>query len=411
MKMLTFRRVLTLALVLSIAPLAGAATFPDPVVPQGFGVNIHFTGAPRDLDLIAEGGFRFIRMDFGWQAVERERGQYTFDAYDALTSACLARGIRPLYILDYSNRLYEQDRSVQTEEGRQAFAAFAAAAAARYAGKGIVWEIWNEPNIKQFWVPQPSVEAYAKLVEVAAPRIREADPDALVVGPATSQIPREWLAQLFERGFLQHVDAVTVHPYRSDAPETVIADYARLRELIKKHAPAGKTLPILSGEWGYSNINWNKKPLGEDQQARYLVRMFLVNLAQGVPISIWYDWKNDGTNPEEREHHFGTMNHDLTPKPAYKAAQALARPLDGYRFLSRLGMADDKDYVLGFVKDSQKAVALWRMEGEHAVTLPLGAGKGTLVDMFGESKEISWKDAGPRITLTESPQYLLLEGQ
>jgi len=40
-----------------------AADLPEPVVPAGVGVNIHFTrGHERDLDSIAAAGFKFIRI-------------------------------------------------------------------------------------------------------------------------------------------------------------------------------------------------------------------------------------------------------------------------------------------------------------------------------------------------------------
>ena len=56
---------------------------PEPVLPQGVGVNIHFTrGHEKDLDLIAAAGFKFIRMDLGWSGIERERGTYDWSAYD-----------------------------------------------------------------------------------------------------------------------------------------------------------------------------------------------------------------------------------------------------------------------------------------------------------------------------------------
>ena len=195
-------------------------------------------------------------MDLAWGAVERKKGVYEFEksGYDALTKGCSKRGIRILYILDYSNRLYESDRSVRTEQGRRAFAAFAEAAAKRYAGKGILWEIWNEPNIKQFWRPQPSVDDYCKLVEETTPRIKKTDPSGLVVAPATSTIPFNWLEQCFKKGLLKWIDVVSVHPYRPQAPETVIKDYARLRELITRYALNGdltlrehQKIPIISG--------------------------------------------------------------------------------------------------------------------------------------------------------------------
>lgn len=263
--------VLTLA---TVKPPCLAAALPELRVPDGFGVNIHFTGQPRDLDLIAEAGFKFIRMDLTWSGIEREKGVYNFErtGYDALTEACAKQGIRVLYILDYSNRLYESDRSVRTEQGRKAFAAFAEAAAKRYAGKNILWEIWNEPNIRQFWTPQPSVDDYCRLVEETAPLVRRADPTGLIVAPATSGIPLAWLEQCFKQGLLDHIDVLSVHPYRSKPPETVIADYTALRELIGRYAPTGRQIPVISGEWGYSNVNWDKNPLSNEQQAQYLAR-------------------------------------------------------------------------------------------------------------------------------------------
>jgi hypothetical protein len=102
-------------------------------IPNGFGVNIHFTGLPRDLKMIADAGFKFIRMDLAWSRVERTKGEYDFmeSGYDALTAGCEKLGIHVLYILDYSNKLYESDRSVRTEAGRKAFADFVAVAAKR----------------------------------------------------------------------------------------------------------------------------------------------------------------------------------------------------------------------------------------------------------------------------------------
>jgi len=390
---------------------ASKPALPELAVPNGFGVNIHFRGEPRDLDLIAAGGFKVIRMDFSWSGVERKKGVYDFEksGYDALTAGCLKRGIRILYILDYSNRLYESESSVRTDAGRRAFAAFAEAAAKRYRGKQILWEIWNEPNIKQFWKPEPNADDYCKLVEAAAPLVKKADPSGLVLAPATSTIPFPWLEDCFKRGLLRWVDAVSVHPYRPKPPETVIADYGRLRDLIKKYAPAGKEIPIVSGEWGYSHVNWDKSRLSDEQQAQYLAREFLVNLYQKIPVSIWYDWKNDGTDPNEREHNFGTMANDLQPTPTYDAAKTLARALDGYSVAERINTGSESDFVLRMKKGRRTALAAWTTSEKHDVTLKMKKGQGTLTDMLGGESALSWKADDLKLTLLQSPQYLLIK--
>ena len=63
-----------------------------------------------------------------------------------------------------------------------------------YKGKGIIWELWNEPN-GDFWSPHPNVDDYAKLVEVAIPAMRQEDPNVLIVGPrsAISVMRRSWI--------------------------------------------------------------------------------------------------------------------------------------------------------------------------------------------------------------------------
>jgi hypothetical protein len=394
------------------SPRTAAIPLPALSVPNGFGVNIHFRGEPRDLDLIADAGFRFIRMDLVWEAIEINKGVYEFEksGYDALTK-CYKRGIRILYILDYSNRLYESDRSVRTEQGRRAFAAFAEAAASRYAGQGILWEIWNESNIKQFWRPEPNVDDYCKLVEVTAPRLKKADNTGLVVAPATSTIPFKWLEDCFKRGLLKWIDVLSVHPYRPHPPETVIKDYTRLRELMKSYTPDGKNIPIISGEWGYSNINWDNTRLSDEQQAQYLAREFLINLYQKIPVSIWYDWKNDGTNPEEREHHFGTVMHDLKPKAAYIAAKALSSALAGFSIDKRLDIGSDEDFAFKLTRDKSRAIAIWTTGEEHKVTLPIKTGELRIIHLLGKEENRAapaGKNGGLELTISQSPQYLLL---
>jgi hypothetical protein len=350
-----------LLLLVLLVSFAAAAEIPSPVVPDGLGVNIHFTGEPaRDLDMIQAAGFKFIRMDFTWSAIEKTKGAYDFKGYDILTDALARRGIRALYILDYSNALYETEQSVRTEAGRRAFASFAAAAAKRYRGRGILWELWNEPNI-EFWKPQPSVNDYMALAKAVFPAIRKADPGATCVAPATSGIPFDFLEECFRQGLLDLVDAVTVHPYRQEPPETVIGDYARLRELIAKYRPDRRDLPILSGEWGYSSV-WSN--FDAARQGRYLPRQFLTNLSQGVPLSIWYDWHDDGINPREAEHHFGTVTFDYKAKPAYRAMERLVRALKGMRYIKRLQSAPE-DYLLLFSDGDRSTIAAWTTGEEH----------------------------------------------
>ncbi len=188
--------------------------------------------------MLAQGGFRWVRMDFKWDATEKERGQYDFSAYERLLAALESQRIRALFILDYGNPLYDGGAPPRTEATRQAFVRWAVAAAKHFAGRGILWEVYNEPNHALFWPPKPNVQEYIALALAVGRAFRASVPEEKLIGPATSEIDFDFVESCFKAGLLEYWSAVSIHPYRRSDPETAAADYCRLRELIKTYAPA-----------------------------------------------------------------------------------------------------------------------------------------------------------------------------
>ena len=387
-----------------------AADFPSLVLPQGVGVNIHFTGGHgRDLDLIADAGFKFIRMDFSWGGTERQKGQYNWAAYEELVRDLEQRGLRAIFILDYSNDLYEPGASPQHPESVAAFARWAGAAARHFKGRRILWEIWNEPNI-DFWKPKPDVHQYIALAKATCQAIRENDPEATIIAPASSEFPWQFLEEMFKAGLLSQLDGISVHPYRhyQRGPETAADDYLRLRSLIERYAPPAKrAMPILSGEWGYAT---HKDGVSLETQAVFLARQQLANLLYGVPLSIWYDWKNDGPNPDYNEHNFGTVYPDLRPKPAYEALQVLTRELSGYHVAHRLDVGQPEACVVLMVNPAgEQKLAVWSTQGERTASLDVGLsapGSMRILDGKGKSQPVNLQDGRVQLALSPLPSYV-----
>jgi hypothetical protein len=408
-----------LSISLAAALAAHAAQQPGlpigpPCVPGSLGVNIHFTDPrPGELPLLAAASFRWIRMDFHWAGTEREKGHYDFTAYDRLLAALAPYHIRAVLILDYANHFYDGGLSPASDEGRRAFARWAAAAALHFRGQGVLWEMYNEPNIG-FWKPKPDVQQYVKLARAVGQALHAAAPAELYCGPGSSQIDLPFIEECFKAGLLSYWSAVTVHPYRQTAPETVTPEYQRLRRLIARYAPPGKAIPILSGEWGYSTA-WHK--FDAVSQGKMLPRQWLMNLANDIPVSIWYDWHDDGLNPKDPEHHFGTVQNLFhaggdpiyDPKPAYRAAATLAHALAGCRYNKRLAVAADDDYVLLFTsRDARPRLAVWTTSATpHPVTIPASPGRFQLTSATGEV--LAPLDAAAtvlRVSVSDAPQYL-----
>jgi hypothetical protein len=321
-------------------PAARGGTLPPLTPTDGLGVNIHGTFViPGDYEMMKAAGLKWVRIDMTWSETEKQKGKYDFSAYDHFMAALGKQGLHALFVLDYGNPLYADAGDKQpftsragTEEFRQAYSAWAAAAVSRFAGRGCIWEIWNEPDWMGFWAPKPNVDQYIALAKEADAAIEKAAPDEPLIGPAVATINFDFIEPCLKAGLLKDWAALSVHPYRRAEPETAAADYDRLRTMIEKYGPANKRIPIISSEWGYSTL-W--KGMDEAKQANYLTRAFETNVGSGIPLSIWYDWREEAGDPTNFQLRFGLVHHVyhpgrdpvFDPKPAYYAMKALSAQL------------------------------------------------------------------------------------
>ena len=82
-----------------------------------------------------------------------------------------------------------------------------------------------------------------------------------------------------------------------------------MRRRIARHVP-GREIPVVVSEWGYA-----VEGLGEEEQAKYLLRALETNRRSGIPLTIWYNWQE----PVTPWHSFGLLDLRGRPKPAYLA--------------------------------------------------------------------------------------------
>lgn len=387
----------------------------NPPIPENLGVNIHFTNPrPGEMKELAAGGFRWVRMDFNWAVIEREKGRYDFTAYDQLMAVLKPYHIRPIFILDYGNKFYDHGFAPYDAAGRQAFANWVAASVEHFKGQGIMWEMYNEPNSK-FWSPKENAPDYVKLALKVGETIKETAPNETYIGPAGAVVDLWFLAYCFQSGLLNYWSAVSIHPYRQRVPETVLRPYAAVDWLIHKYEPRGKTVPIVAGEWGYpSTPNWFN--MSEQGQAKMLAREFLVNIMEGVPVTIWYDWHDDGTDPKDSNLHYGVVRNEFRPgrdpvyprKPAYFAAQTLSQFFAGYTFRRRLAIGKSGNYILLFKHGNEARLAAWTTnKTSHQIEIPGARGKFLVTGFEGAKlKALHAHRDGLRIMLSDSPQYL-----
>lgn len=289
------------------------------------GVNVHLVDPdPGQFDAMQQAGFRWVRCDLDWATVEREYGVYDFSRYDNYHQSIIKAGFSPYAILDYGNPLYNGGLApVPGSATYAAFVRFTRAAAERFAGAVRVWEIWNEPN-GRFWKPRPDPKSYAALCRELAQVIRQADPSARIAAGGTGGIDTSFLEVCAKLGAFEHVDFVSVHPYRRTSPEGAIAEMDRIQTSLRNWT-GNAALEVIAGEWGYSTT-WTG--ISAEIQAAYYTRMMLSNFAAGKSIVIWYDLMRDGTDATNEEHNFGLIDYKtLTRLVAYRAASVLTQML------------------------------------------------------------------------------------
>jgi polysaccharide biosynthesis protein PslG len=376
----------------------GVAELP---IPQCFGVAVHFRDGEvaEQVAYLKRAGFGWVRIDMFWTDVERSKEVYEFQRYDQIINALQSAGIRTIAILDYGNSLYDGGEPPASPVAREAFARFAQAAAKHYFGRNIVWEIYNEPNIDVFWKPRPDPVSYVALADKATAAIRSVSRDA-IVGPALNGPIREskfgpWNSRIHD--FMDHVlsseaarswNAITIHPYRPDkaVPEALHEQVEVVRRIMRDHGMDPAVKPVISGEFGYSSaIN----QYDEATQAAFAVRTLLWAGIEHMPLSIWYDFQDDGPDDSEKEDRFGLLRFGTLRgkadarilKPAFSAIEQTSQLLRDYHFDSLVEYSDAL-IVARYLKGDRPAYAVWTIDNKPrrvTVTVPDGRWKSSRI--------------------------------
>ena len=173
--------------------------------------------ARRDLDACRRAGASVLRISFSWSEMEPEPGRYDFAFWDKVVPMAVNEyGLRLIPYVCYTPVWASSEPnsdSVWTTPPKDlaAFGRFVATLVHRYKDRIRSWEIWNEPDIPEFWTG--STKQYAALLAEGSRAVRQADPTARVVLGGIARRP-EFLRELLrEEGVSPLIDVVNCHSY------------------------------------------------------------------------------------------------------------------------------------------------------------------------------------------------------
>lgn len=394
-------------------------------------------------------GSGWNRWPLYWDRVEVGPGEYDWLAYDRLVATDIRHGLRTNAILLGRPAFWQDGNSISnlfepifadgTDSGGpdvainldNPWAQFVHYAVMRYMPGGVlaqnndfgaddgirVWEVWNEPDVPQFW--SAGSEAYARLLKVAAIVIRTVDPEAKILFGGLlyaddqgflSRVLRQFRADPLRDRYDWFFDVIALHsyddPWRSGWLTKVIEDTLKSYQI---------TRPVWLNEtgvsvwddypgpvWAYSPEQRNRLATAR-QQAYFLIMSAAFAWSKGVEVVFYHQLYDDcgnypaGTDfqPHQGElcangacfgdafgiyrnargsHCFSHHPHANTPRPVAQAFLLLAEVFgrQPFRPVSLNGIDDAVTLIVFQRLSGERIAVLWNNTGE-ALTVTLKA--------------------------------------
>jgi polysaccharide biosynthesis protein PslG len=308
----------------------------------------------NSLAVAVAAGARVLRQSFSWSIIEREAARYDFSLHDHFVANAARAGLGVLPILidpppfRSSRPATGARRGVYPPASNAEFAAFAQLLVRRYGPDGGFWranpqlpqtpirswEVWNEPNLPQFWATGPDPAAYAVMLKPVYTAIKAVDPGARVVSAGINSSSQgiglvPFLRGMYSAGAKGSFDALGLHPYQPGSDLVVDEIGLAVRELRR----AGDDARVLITELGWASGGPARRAMvvGERGQAALVRRTLplLWRLRHRLRLDglVYYDGRDAPASGGERDQwglHTGLLRADGSAKPALRAITELA---------------------------------------------------------------------------------------
>jgi hypothetical protein len=319
----------------------------------------------RQLDMIRDAGFKWIRQEFPWQDLEihgkgdfqdRRNQPYrsAWDKYDRIVRWARERDLQIIARLSTPPKWSRKDGDARgtfaPPDDYKDYGDFVATVAQRYQGQITFYQIWNEPNNYPEWGEQDvSPEDYVALLKEGYTRAKAADPNCVILSaPLSSTIELGgramndfvYLQRMYDAGAKAYFDIFSVQDYglwsgptdRRMRPR--VLNFSRplyIRDLMVKNGDAHKAI------WA-SEFGWNAIPEGhpapaqygratEEEVARFTTQAYQRAQAEwpwmGV-MALWYFKQASAADKNQSYYFFKMLDPDFKPMPVYEAMKQYA---------------------------------------------------------------------------------------
>jgi polysaccharide biosynthesis protein PslG len=233
-------------------------------------------------------GITEARTDWEWRVVEKTKGKYDWTAIDRMMTLAKKYGIKIFPIVHYAPEwalpttakaegIFEM---APREDTYKDYARFLNASIDRYGPTGnarisftpiTTWQVWNEPNIREFWGPEPNPASFVKMMNTVHTDLgtRRSKITLVHAGLSKADTTFLWQAWGVDPNYGRLFDVMALHPYFFNPDGGV-----RAVDALDAHDPLYAELGFIGGfeDHGYLSKVFN-------------VQLFLT--MKGTPKPIW----------------------------------------------------------------------------------------------------------------------------
>ncbi len=286
--------------------------------------------ADRDLKLIEDAGFHWVKQEFAWREIEPvNKGEFDWSRTDRIMDQVDAHNLKVIVRLgvqpQWAGGGYPE---IGPPNNLQDFADFARAVAERYKGRIDAYQVWNEPNLAREWGNRPpNAGEYTQMLKAVSEAIKAVDPYPIIISAGMAPTTRNddvarpdvyYIQEMYDAGAAQYFDALGAHaPGYASPPEMDPAEVARtpglanpgdfkpennvpeelrrtycfrhvedIRQIMVKNGDEAKKIVLLEFGWTIdprpdSPYKWHA--VSPEQQAQYFIRAYQYAKANWQP--------------------------------------------------------------------------------------------------------------------------------
>lgn len=290
----------------------------------------------QDFQLVKELGLSRLRVSFSWSNYQPSPGQFAnLDWLHDFVDLAAEYDITLMPYLCYG-------ASWATEHGEwndppkdyQYWYDYVYRMVSEFKDKIDIWELWNEQDHHMWWTG--TIEEFAKLLEVGAQAVRDANPDATVVMGGITSPNTGYVERLLELGASEHFDVLPVHSYHESWNSAAVESYitrwgSPFNAIADLLAEKGDSQPIWMNEIGYPTVDGKT----EEDQASFIRRAVATLLAtEDISLISWYEIKDLpidfhlGVIGDSNNYHLGLTDTERNKKLGFYTFQNIVSLLN-----------------------------------------------------------------------------------